>query len=123
MGAWVTLVGHEGGDPVVGAGASVAGGTVRVAQACSSTAAAQTPNAMKERQVNVALWPSASGDGARLGCTYAFVMELLLLEALFVLFIAIAIVWWTMFSGRPKRMDDTAAPPDDAPGGDGGGDK
>jgi nitrogen fixation-related uncharacterized protein len=36
-------------------------------------------------------------------------MTLLLLEALAALAIGVFIVWWTMFSGRPKQGDDDAA--------------
>jgi hypothetical protein len=39
-------------------------------------------------------------------------MWLIIVEALIALGILIFIVWWTMFSGRPK---DDAAPPDDRP--------
>ena len=45
-------------------------------------------------------------------------MSLLLLEALLALVILIAIVWWTMFSGRHKgelRASDTLPPEDNAP--------
>lgn len=41
-------------------------------------------------------------------------MTLILLEALLALVVLVAIVWWTMFSGRPKgeraRTDDTEPP-------------
>lgn len=37
-------------------------------------------------------------------------MGLILLEALLALIILVAIVWWTMFSGR-KRGELSAAPP------------
>lgn len=37
-------------------------------------------------------------------------MGLILLEALLALVVLIAIVWWTMFSGRKKG--ELAAPPD-----------
>ncbi|WP_167784799.1 hypothetical protein [Ramlibacter rhizophilus] len=44
-------------------------------------------------------------------------MLLILLEALLALVVLVGIVWWTMFSGRPKgeppRQDDT--PPGDDP--------
>jgi hypothetical protein len=38
-------------------------------------------------------------------------MTLILLEALAALLILLGIVWWTMFSGRPKGE----LPPDDTP--------
>lgn len=41
-------------------------------------------------------------------------MSLLLLEALLALGIGIFIVWWTMFSGRPRERDDASQ--DDKPG-------
>lgn len=43
-------------------------------------------------------------------------MGLILLEALLALIVLVAIVWWTMFSGR-KRGELPAAPPQ-APGTD-----
>jgi hypothetical protein len=126
MGACVTLV--DKGDAPVGADAGVSvtvtGGTVRVAQACnSSNAAAPIPNAKNERQTEDAPLREARAARGFFGGTYAWAMELILLEALFVLCIAIAMVWWTMFSGRPKRSDDDSAPQDDAPGGEGKGDQ
>ncbi len=46
-------------------------------------------------------------------------MVLILLEALAALLILVLIVWWTMFSGRPKgelppteRKDDRSPPPE-----------
>ena len=41
-------------------------------------------------------------------------MLLILLEALLALVVLVAIVWWTMFSGRPRGeppRDDDQAPP------------
>lgn len=120
----MTLVGHGDELVVAGAGVSGVGGTVRVAQACnSSNAAVPTPNAENERHFEDAPWREARAARGFFGGTYAWAMELILLEALFVLCIAIAIVWWTMFSGRPKRSDDDTAPQDDAPGGEGKGDQ
>ena len=44
-------------------------------------------------------------------------MSLLLLEALLALVILIAIVWWTMFSGRHKgELRPSEAPPPEAEG-------
>lgn len=42
-------------------------------------------------------------------------MLLILLEALLALAVLVLIVWWTMFSGRPKG-EPPAAPPDEPPG-------
>ncbi|WP_291917727.1 hypothetical protein [Limnohabitans sp.] len=42
-------------------------------------------------------------------------MGLILLEALLALLIFIAIVWWTMFSGRSKGELRQAQPPSDQP--------
>jgi cytoskeletal protein RodZ len=42
-----------------------------------------------------------------------FCMGLILLEALLALFVFIAIVWWTMFSGRSKGELRQAQPPSD----------
>ena len=42
-------------------------------------------------------------------------MLLILLEALLALAVLVLIVWWTMFSGRP-RGEPPAAPPDEPPG-------
>lgn len=49
-------------------------------------------------------------------------MGLILLEALLALVVLVAIVWWTMFSGRkrgelpqPERADDAAQAPAPAP--------
>jgi hypothetical protein len=44
-----------------------------------------------------------------------FCMGLILLEALLALCIFIAIVWWTMFSGRSKGELRQALPPSDQP--------
>jgi cytoskeletal protein RodZ len=44
-----------------------------------------------------------------------FCMGLILLEALLALCIFIAIVWWTMFSGRSKGELRQAQPPSDQP--------
>jgi hypothetical protein len=44
-----------------------------------------------------------------------FCMGLILLEALLALFIFIAIVWWTMFSGRSKGELRQAQPPSEQP--------
>jgi cytoskeletal protein RodZ len=44
-----------------------------------------------------------------------FCMGLILLEALLALFIFIAIVWWTMFSGRSKGELHQALPPSEQP--------
>lgn len=40
-------------------------------------------------------------------------MGLILLEALLALLVLVGIVWWTMFSGRPKgeRRDEEPPPP------------
>jgi hypothetical protein len=47
-------------------------------------------------------------------------MWILMLEAGAALFLLVFIVWWTMFSGREPRADDTARPPahkeNDTPG-------
>ena len=45
-------------------------------------------------------------------------MALILLEALLALLIFVAIVWWTMFSGRPKGelpKSDKKPPDDESP--------
>jgi hypothetical protein len=42
-------------------------------------------------------------------------MTLLLLEALLALVIFVFIVWWTMFSGRPKGEPPPAERPSDKP--------
>ncbi|MBX3585631.1 MAG: hypothetical protein AB7I35_15835 [Ramlibacter sp.] len=39
-------------------------------------------------------------------------MGLILLEALLAMVVLVAIVWWTMFSGRDKGELPQAAPPD-----------
>ncbi len=40
-------------------------------------------------------------------------MTLLLLEALLALALLVFIVWWTMFSGRPKGERPDQQPPDE----------
>jgi hypothetical protein len=42
-------------------------------------------------------------------------MLLILLEALLALGLLVLIVWWTMFSGRPKGEPPTSTPRDEQP--------
>jgi hypothetical protein len=84
---------------------AVGGGVLE--QATTIAAAAATPR----RPV-----PRICAAASRLAPSKARVMWVILLEALAALALLLFIIWWTMFSGRPRgeRRDDRD-PPDEAP--------